>query len=280
MYWYVCLFPISTVANYHELSGLKQCKCEDCENGIYFLLSNTGQTQVSMGCNQGISRTVFLLGVLGRIHFPAFPASKSCLHPWLRVPFIFKLTQLWLISQTWLWCSRHSCFTATWSFLWLWFFLLQEPLWLQWVHRDIPVQYPCLKILNLMTSVVSLAMQSIKQDSQIPGLRMWTCSEGQHLVYHNTQPLRYMGLCGYVCTVSGYFLKITFPRMALQRVCDSGQFKHLTPTIWSASLSFEREVSSREIDLYKTVWMMRECISFVPLWPFITIPYQKQIDRL
>lgn len=156
MYWYVCLFPISTVANYHELSGLKQCKCEDCENGIYFLLSNTGQTQVSVGSNQGISRTVFLLGVLGRIHFPAFPASKSCLHPWLRVLVIFKLTQLWLISQTWLWCSRHSCFTATWSFLWLWFLLLQEPLWLQWVHRDIPVQYPCLKILNLMTSVVSL----------------------------------------------------------------------------------------------------------------------------
>ena len=23
----MCVFPISTVANYHELSGLKQCKC-------------------------------------------------------------------------------------------------------------------------------------------------------------------------------------------------------------------------------------------------------------
>ena len=124
MYWYVCLFPISHCSQLPRTWWLKTMQMYNLtvcsyENSIYFLLSNTGQTQVSVGSNQGISRTVFLLGVLGRIHFPAFPASESWLHPWLRILVIFKLAQLWLISQTSPWHSTtllshcHLVFSLT-----------------------------------------------------------------------------------------------------------------------------------------------------------------------
>lgn len=100
-------FPVTAITNNHELGGL--------HNVHLFSYSSVGQKSVSLGQDQGVSRTALFPEALERIHFLAFAASGSCLLSLVHGPLLHLQSQWHSVLLQWwlrlpLLCQISPCF--------------------------------------------------------------------------------------------------------------------------------------------------------------------------